>query len=284
MKTLFGAFALVAGTVLGGTAWAVDTPLGETASPFLYTLDSVRPVAEKDASDLTVTLWREEGDKVVAMAPDGTEREVVSTIWTPTAGGLWTLRRTGRGGSYDTALFTVRYGLFGTQGAGTEASPAKIVDADELIDDEAGAGYVFTLVGADDLLAALRVPDGLQLAPSGNGLWRLVRAVPGWLAECLPINYALDSEAEGPNRRTMTSQVHGIAYTGDSWEGNASASSTLTFVSPSGETSVRNLAGTGVDPMRFRQAGFWHVTLAYAGATLDAEITVLPDATAVFIR
>ena len=67
----------------------------------------------------------------MAVAPDGSCSQVFSTSWVPTAGGLWTLRRKyAQGLAEDTALVTARHGLFGTQGADTAASPAKLVDAD----------------------------------------------------------------------------------------------------------------------------------------------------------
>jgi hypothetical protein len=272
---------------LAGTVRADGTPLATTSADVAYSLDTVFPVAVKTAADSPISLWRQSGDEVTAIAPDGTVTTVFSDSWAPTAGGLWTLSRTRQGLGQDTALVTARHGLFGTQGAGTSASPAKLVDADELTDfDSAGLvsnGYTFELDGADGLLGSLRTPAGYRIEEIGGGLWKLATAVGDCLYEWGGIAYFLDSRAD-QNRTARTHDILPIAYTGDNWSLRAPAASTLTLVSPSGVTSVRNLAGTGVEPMRLREPGLWQVTLAYAGTTLASEITVIADATTVLLR
>ena len=162
MKTYLA--LLAAPLALAGAAFADGEPLATTASDFQYALDTVSPVAVKAAADMPATLWRASDDAVEVVAPDGTSDTVSGDTWSPTAGGLWTLRRKGQGLAQDTALFTARHGLFGTQGAGTAASPAKIVDADELADlvdaGTVGSGYVFTLNGDNSLFDAMALPSG----------------------------------------------------------------------------------------------------------------------------
>lgn len=276
--------ALLMMPLLAGTAFADGEPLATTASDFQYALDTVSPVAVKAAADMPATLWRASGDAVDVVAPNGTSDTVSGDTWSPTAGGLWTLRRKGQGLAQDTALFTARHGLFGTQGAGTAASPAKIVDADELVDLNAGGGYVFALEGSDSLLGVLRLPASTQLDAVDGGLWRLVTLPAGCLYLGPAIAYSTDSKLPGPNRKARTRETLGFAYTGDSWSRTTAAASTLTFVTPSGASEVRNLTGTGIFPLRLREAGLWHVTLAYAGKTLDSEINVAADGTTVIMQ
>lgn len=276
--------ALLMAPLLAGAALADGEPLAVTASDFQYALDSVSPVAVKAAADMPATLWRASDDAVEVVAPDGTSDTISGDTWSPTAGGLWTLHRKGQGLAEDTALFTARHGLFGTQGAGTAASPAKIVDADELVDLNAGGGYVFALEGFDGLLGALRLPPSTQLDAAGGGLWRLVTLPAGCLYLGPAIAYSIDSKLPGPNRTAQTRETLRFAYTGDNWSRTTAAASTLTFVSPSGVTSVRNLAGTSVESTRLREPGLWHVTLAYAGTTLVSEINVIADATTLLLR
>lgn len=276
--------ALLMMPLLAGAAFADGEPLAVTASDFQYALDSVSPVAVKAAADMPATLWRASDDVVEVVAPDGTSDTVSGDTWSPTAGGLWTLRRKGQGLAQDTAFFTARHGLFGTQGAGTAASPAKIVDADELVDLNAGDGYVFALEGADGLLADLRLPAGGQLDDAGNGLWRLATLPAGCLYVGSAVAYALDSVQPGPDRKARTHDTLGFSYTGDNWSRTTSAASTLTFVAPSGASEVRNLTGTGIASVRLREPGLWRVSLAYAGATLASEISVAADGTAIIMR
>ncbi len=281
---------LALGMVLLAIAEAIyadGEPLTTTSADVSYALDTVFPVAVKTAADSPISLWRQSGDEVTAVAPDGTITTVFSDSWAPTAGGLWTLTRTRQGIGQDTALVTARHGLFGTQGAGTTASPAKLVDADELTDfDLAGLvsnGYTFELDGADGLLGSLRTPAGYRIEEIGGGLWKLVTAVGDCLYEWGEIAYFLDSREES-NRTATPHDILPIAYTGDNWSLRAPLASTLTLVSPSGVTSVRDFGGTGVEPTRLRESGLWQMSLAFAGTTLVSEINVIADATTVLLR
>ena len=99
---------------------------------------------------------------VVADAPSDT-----TAVLPINAGGLWTATNSKQGSE----TFTMRYSYYGTQGAGTTADPAKLVDGDELVDladaGTAGDGYVFMLIGRDTLLLAH------FCAPlcTGGGIW-----------------------------------------------------------------------------------------------------------------
>ena len=269
------------GLLVAGVPGADGAPLASTSADAVYMLDTVFPVAVKTADDMPIALWRQSGDEVTAIAPDGTAAPVVSPSWAPTAGGLWTLTRMRQGANQDTALVTARHGLFGSQGAGTTASPAKLVDADELADFDAagmvGNGYTFELDGADDLLGLLRTPIGYRIENAGGGLWRLVTAVGDCLCEWSEIAFFLDSRSEGPNRTAKTRDILPISYTGDNWQRRTTAASTLTLVPPSGTTSVRNLQGTGVESLRLLEPGAWRLTLAFADTTLASEISVVDD-------
>ena len=269
------------GLLVAGVPMADGAPLAATSADASYVLDTVFPVAVKTAEDMPIALWRQSGDTVTAAAPNGTEAPVDSASWAPTAGGLWTLTRTRQGADEDTALVTARHGLFGTQGAGTAASPARLVDADELADFDAagmvGNGYTFELNGADGLLGLLRTPVGYRIEDVGDGLWRLVTAVGNCLYEWSEIAYFLDSRSAGPNRMAKTSDLLSISYTGDNWQRRTTAASTLTIVPPSGTTSIRNLQGTGVESIRLRESGVWQLALAFSDTTLASEIRVGDD-------
>ena len=269
------------GLLVAGVPMADGTPLAATSADASYVLDTVFPVAVKTAEDMPIALWRQSGDTVTAAAPNGTEAPVDAASWAPTAGGLWTLTRTRQGADEDTALVTARHGLFGSQGTGTTASPARLVDADELADFDAagrvGNGYTFELNGADGLLGLLRTPLGYRIEDAGDGLWRLVTAVGDCLYEWSEIAYFLDSRSAGPNRTAKTSDLLSISYTGDNWQRRTPAASTLTIVPPSGTTSIRNRQGTGVESIRLCEPGVWQLALAFSGTTLASEIRVVDD-------
>lgn len=275
----------------GGAAWADATPRYESAI-ISYALDTVTeaPRSVKTAADLAATVPVRKGETVTATAPDGTVTAVVSGAATDMAlalsetldaGGLWTLVNSREG----SATFTVRHSLCGTLGEGTDASPAKLVDGDELVDYGAGDGYVFTLEGGNTLLAALKLPTEVRLAESANGAWSLIAAANGLRYEWGELVYPIDSAQPGPDRRIMRREALPIAYTGDNWLGNATSASTLTITSPSGSAIVNNLEGSGANPFAFNAPGDWTVRLAIAdGRTLTSVVTVRDAAFMMIIR
>ncbi len=270
----------------GFLALADETPEA-TSAACTFTLDSMgSPRALKTAAEIAALrpATYQPVETVTLAAPDGTVSTLVSdTTRTGTValaisaiGGVWTARSTRSG----TATFTVRHSLDNTLGAGTAASPAILVDGDELVDYNAGNGYVFAADAWNGLLDALTLPSGFRLEEAGNGAWRIVSSPDGceyaWFGASV---YPVDSRLSGPDRVTKRRDALPVAYTGDNWIGDASKASTLTFVSPEGETTTLNLAGTGAQPFTLNKSGDWTVHLAMAdGTTRDATLTVIGEA------
>ena len=273
---------LAAVCAASGAAWG-DAPLAETASAFVYAVDSVpSPRAVKTASERSElaarTVTRQASEEVTLTAPDGTTTTLIASSSAATgvtfpsldAGGLWTLS----GSKSGAVTFTVRHSIDGTLGGGTAASPARIVDGDELMDYGAGEGYTFTMEGADTLLGALRLPSGFRLEDVGGGTWRISASVNGSLHEWAEIGWRADSRYEGPNRRSRSDTVPPVAYSGDGWRGNASKAATLTFVAPDGTDTVLNMTGAGAESFTFDKPGHWTVLLAADGKTSTADIFI----------
>lgn len=279
---LLAASAAALGAALG------DTPLA-TSADCTFALDSTGAArAVKTAAEfaaLPQVAYRA-GDTVAVIAPDGN-----STIFTRTsdstevlpisAGGQWTFVNAPQG----TATFTVRHSVFNALGDGTAASPAKLVDGDELIDYSAGVGYVFTLDGGETLPGALRLPAGFRLESAGNGAWRIVPSSDGCLCEWAQLTWAVDGRQAGPDRTTNRRDALPIAYTGDNWARATAAASALTLVSPSGATTTHTLTGTGAQSFTLAEKGDWTVTLTMEdGGTLTSTLTVNEASVTFFIK
>ena len=292
MKKLHG-FAFVVSIAAFGVVLG-DVPLYVSADcPFI--LDSMpvtAPRAVKTAADLAALPFASyrAGDVITTIAPDGTTSVSGIVVNAQAAlpfdsGGFWIFTNSPQG----TASFVVRHSLCGTLGDGTAASPAKIVDGDELADyvaaGTAGTGYVFTLDGEKTLLNDLLLPTGYKFEMIGDTLWRLVPSQNGCLYECAQIRWAVDSKQDGPDRKTLKKEALPIAYTGDNWARAASMASTLTLVSPSGATATHNLAGTGARSFTLAEQGDWTVTLVMAdGSTLTSTVTVNEAAFILIVR
>jgi len=259
-----------------GAVWADETPeaVSGTCS---YALDTMGDtVAIKEAGDMPVSLWRSTGDTVTAVDSSESQSTVASTSWTPSSGGLWTLRRRTQLPLAEEVTATVRHSLTGTQGAGTAASPAKIVDAEELVDEGAGAGYVFSPEGTAGLLAAIDLPDGCGVESAGDGLWRLFTSYDGCLYRWGEAAYSLDALAIGPDRKLGIRDIMPVAYSGDNWIGDVAAASTVTFIAPDGTTTLVAKTGTGADAeFRLDKPGRWTIRLSVGGVTKgEASIVV----------
>ena len=291
MRTQFGTVLAAVGGIGGAAllsfplaALADESPLAETASPCVYSADTFgSPHNIKTAGDQSA-LWpvtRRAGETVTLVSPSGARTTLISAesaaksaALTLNAGGVWTVENSEQG----EATFTVRHSLYGTQGAGTAGSPAKLVDGDELIDLGAGNGYVFTLEPVDGLLAALEIPSGFRLDRASDTAWRIVTSADGCLYVGTAIAYPCDSVGEGPDRTTKKKEALPVAYSGDDWGGDATKAATLTFTSPDGTETKIDLAGTAATPFKFNKIGSWTVLLEMAdGTTRTATISVTPN-------
>lgn len=292
MKILHG-FAFALSVAASGVALG-DAPL-DVSTNCTFTLDSMPatdPRAVKTAADLAAfpNVSYRAGDVVTTIAPDGTAsvstiEESFQAVLDFESGGLWTFTNSPQG----TAAFLVRHSLCGTLGDGTAASPAKIVDGDELVDyvdaGTVGAGYVFTLDGEETLLDDLILPTGYKFEMIGDALWRLALSQDGCLYECAQIRWSVDTKQAGPNRKALKRNVPHVAYSGDDWAGDPSAASTLTRLSPEGVTTTHALAGTGARAFALDTAGDWTLTLEMAdGRTLTSVVTVTESPFVLVVR
>lgn len=286
--------AFLAALAAGLPLFADETPEA-TSAACTFSLDSAgtgAPIALKTAADIAALrpATYQPVETVTLVAPDGTVSTLVSgesvagtaTLPITAAGGVWTARSTRSG----TATFTVRRSLDNTLGAGTAASPAKLVDGDELIDYGAGDGYVFEVDAWTGLLNALVLPSGYKLEVAEDDAWRIVSSLDGCLYAWAGTSvFPVDSRGTGPNRSTTKADALPVAYTGDNWIGDAAKAATLTFVSPEGTETTLNFAGTGAQPFTFNTPGDWTVRLAMAlGATREATLTILGSAFTLIIR
>ncbi len=272
-----------------GAALADETPVYTTAT-LTYSIDTVAesPYAVKTATEASslAALVYDKGSVVKATNPNtGATTTLVSAgatagtyAWSPTEGGAWVLSNSADG----TAVFNVRYSIFGTQGAGTAGDPAKIVDGTEIADlvdaGVAGDGYVFDYLGGD--ICSLARPSGFAVLAAGDGLWRLAATASGLVSVSETASFVADTETSGPNRRVRGKRavVPGISFTGDNWVGNGSAASTLTLTSPGDVASAENLTGTGTCAFPMSSGfGVWTVSLAYGTTLLEAEIKYTGD-------
>jgi len=288
MRTQFGTILAAVGGIGGAAllslplaAFADESPI-DVSPDCVYSADTLgSPHNIKTAGDQSA-LWpvtRRAGETVTLVSPSGNRTTLISAESAATsaalpldAGGVWTVENSEQGA----ATFTVRHSLYGTQGAGTEGSPAKLVDGDELIDLGAGDGYVFRLEPVDGLLAALEIPSGYRLDMASDTTWRIVTAADGCLYVSANTIYPADSVADGPDRDTGKKETLPVAYSGDDWVGDAAKAATLTFVSPEGSETVVERTGTGAVEFYFNKIGSWTVRLEMVdGTTRTAILNVI---------
>ena len=276
-------------TGLGDGVWRIDAAedgKATSSAAVVYLADThPSPRAVKTAAELgeitggTWTATRRAGETVTLVFPGGSRTTIVAAnsdaagvVLPLNAGGAWTVENSAQG----TATFTVRRSLDGTLGDGTAASPAKLVDGDELRDYGADGNYVFTLDSVDGLLGALKLPNGCRLEEAGDGVWKIVASADGSQYTWAEIAYVADSAQEGSDRKTSKKDALPVAYSGDNWVGEASKAATVVFTSPDGTVTTLNLAGTGAQTFPFDSPGKWTVTLMMAdGTTRTAVISVM---------
>ena len=285
MKTQFGTILAAVGGIGGATlaslpsvAHADELPMAETSVPCVYSADTLGSPHNIKTADDQSELWaatRRIGETVTVVSPSGdrttliaAESDATSAALNLNAGGVWTLENSEQG----TATFTVRHSLYGTQGAGTAASPAKLVDGDELVDLSVGDGYVFRLEPVEALLDALSIPLGFRLVKVDDTTWRIVTSADGCLYAAAEIVYPIDSVEAGPNRSSKKKEVLPVSYSGDDWVRDMSKASTLTFVAPDGVESTVSLNGTGAAQFKFHTSGVWTVRLTMADGSMKTAI------------
>ena len=147
-----------------------------------------------------------------------------------------------------------------------------------VVADAAAAGGVTLTVGAGGLSS-----DGLWRLDNSNGsvafvgvAWETFDAA--WRQAGDGLTMALDTLAEGPDRKLKKREVPPVAYSGDDWAGDLSKASTITFTPPEGsglETTTWNKTGDGAEAFTFGTTGDWTVTLTFAdGTEKTATVTI----------
>lgn len=264
MKRLDFAIGLAATLACAG---ALADGVATTAQLAVFDLDTsgAYPVVSRSEA---VALPYGAGATVTALAPGGaitTLPEAVdgTNYWTATAGGIWTLENSKEG----TAIFAVRYNA-GEQGAGTEASPWKIVDNDELAGLSVSDGFTFVLEGPVAALSEMGRPAGYAVVPGSDVSYSLVTATDGASFIAKEMAFRFDSRQPGPDRTVNGKKnILPFAFSGDDWVGDSTAASTLTFVSPSSANHNEECLGTGVVEYQLNEQGTWTVTLTGDGVT-----------------
>lgn len=297
MRTMFSTILASACAIGEATLLAlpVSAPAGESSlaesSDCVYSVDTLGSPRNIKTADDRSALWqatRRAGETVTLVSPSGVRSTLVSADSDETsvglefdAGGVWQVENSEQG----SAVFTVRHSLCGTQGAGTEASPAKLVDGDELVDLSAGDGFVFSLEPVEGLLNALSIPSGFRLVKVDDTTWRIVSSVDRCLYAAAEIVYPVDSVEAGPNRSSKKKEVLPVSYSGDDWVRDMSKASTLTFVAPDGVESTVSLNGTGAAQFKFHTSGVWTVRLTMAdGSMKTAILNIISDGFTVTLR
>ena len=265
---------------------AVEAVGEATSETYEYRLDTyASPRAIKTQAELDA-LWEaaySAGETVTVTSPSGVDSTPVSAAsaagevaLTFNAGGLWTAGNSAQG----TASFTVRHSIFGTLGDGTSASPAKIVDATEVLDllnaGTAGVGYVVTFAGASSLADEVILPGQYSFESAGEGLLSIAAATDVGTVASESGAYLLDTMQGGPDRTIWKRRGYEIAYSGDNWVGGASAALSVTVAPPRGATSTQNFTGTGATPFPLAGKGDTTVTMTVGSTTQTAVITYLP--------
>lgn len=146
-------------------------------------------------------------------------------------------------------------------------------------------------VGEATILAENAASDGSAALPQKGGLWMLRSersgtakiGVPwslfsdgGELAASGAATCKVDTREAGPNRKAAKRNTPPVSYTGDNWALDATAASSLKFISPDAEETSVALAGTGAHEFVFDKTGVWTVVLTMADSTVKtAQINVL---------
>ena len=136
------------------------------------------------------------------------------------------------------------------------------------------AGETVTATSPNGIETAIPSSSLASILTSG-GVWTLAGSGYGETLARVGVAWAVYGET-GPNRKIKRGDVLPTAYSGDAWIGDASRASVLTFVSPSGAETTRNLSGTGASEFGFNNIGVWTVSLysPFFGTTQEAEVAV----------
>lgn len=278
-----------------GAALADDVAVSVSTS-YAYALDTTgSPYAVATAAEIAAlppVAWFA-GETVVVTNPNGSATMLVESAtsdatysWQPTAGGIYAFANDGEG----SAAVSVYYSAFGFNGSGTVGDPSHVIDSADFASTLAMsaqiAGFTFVLDGSGTALDGFSIPSGYAAISLGDGLWQLTAVEDGLVASSEASLYSLDTQLPGPDRSvSKINPALPFAYSGDGWTWqDASASSVLTFTSPSSSADARNCTGTDVLDYALGETGIWTVTLAYGSEILTAKVNFLDEFTQIIFR
>ena len=279
-KVVCALLAAAAASAYGGVAYTTPTRIS-----FCLDTRAAYPVVSRVAP---VALPYADGATITATAPDGISTTLPAAVdgtnyWTATAGGVWALENSNEG----TAMFAVRY-VPAEQGAGTEASPYKLVDNDELSGVSVSDGFIVALEGPLASIGDMARPSGFVIMALGGDKYRFDETSGGAVFVAQRRTYPMDTVQEGPDRRILSwDQSLPVAYSGDDWAFSPSAESTLTFTSPTGAVTAVAQTGTGAYEPDFpiRGNGEWTIVLSGGGVTtLTAHINLTGQGFILIVR
>lgn len=259
-----------ASPVASGTT-PVSFDLKETSDSYTIGAGSQRaniPIAYVKGETVTVSHSGSVATPVLAAAASG------SYLWTPDAGGVWTLSDDGEG----TVEFRVHYSLFGIGDTGTAENPAKVIDADDftetvaLLDASAKDGFTFAIDAESPSAAGFVRPSGYAVIDRGEGVYSLAESADGRIAGSSWGVYAIDARKPGPNRTVKSwSELLPLAYSGDGWSRtNATAACMLAFTPESGEATSVPLTGEGAHLYSIEDSSSKVLMVTLSGDGIDA--------------
>lgn len=262
--------AAAAASAYGGVAYTTPT---RTAFAF-----DARGAYEVMSRTEPVALPFGAGATVTATSPNGTSTTLPAAVdgtnyWTATVGGVWVLENSNEGSS----MFAVRYAA-AEQGSGTEASPYRLVDNDELSEISVTDGFTVALEGPIVSIGDMARPSGFAIVVLGDGKYRFDETSGGAVFVAGRWAYPMDTVQEGPDRQIPSGRDFlPVSYSGDDWAFSPSAESTLTFTSPADAVTAVAQTGTGayVPDFPIRGQGEWTIVLSGDGVTtLTAHINL----------
>lgn len=189
----------------------------------------------------------------------------------------------------------------------THAAPAYTLPSKHVLDAFGAvtwrAGETVTVTQPDGttrvLVSEAETAGSVVIPFDAGGVWQLCNSMQGtvrigvpWtvfgdggkLGEATARLSFLDTEASGPNRRTVRGVARAVAYSGDQWLGEIGAASVLTVTAPDGTAQTMECLGTGTQAFCPHLRGLWTVTLAAGDSVRTSEISVFDAGTMMLVR
>lgn len=282
--------SLSVSAVLSAVALQAGEPLYTSTNVTAVLDTSGSPYAVLSADDGATVTYRS-GEAVSVVSADGTATPLLeaqdgrgTATWLPDAGGVYVLSNSVSG----TAVFSVRYSDFGTEGTGSSEDPVKIMDNEEISDlvdsGKLSSGMLFSLQSPAVSIGGSSCVDGYCVQAADDDMYMLVESSDGVRYSGRSVSSFMETMSPGPDRRIRLRDVAAIAYSGNPWIKGADGASTLTLASPSGADTEHTFSGTGAVAFCPDEKGVWTVTLTAGDTVLTGNVSVLPRQFAVIVR